>query len=249
MEMTNELRRRKMWRTAAVFAVVIVALCLCAPDAAWAAPGGMVKAAARSTIGKIFFTLLVIVLLPILIYFGVRSARATKRTKADLARLAQTMPQYCWLDINDRATAVFSWVWSAWSQQKMDLTKHHTTSWYWQNQQLQLDEWARNGLTNVCRLIKIETVTPLFVQHNAENGGEGSRVVLDIKARVVDYLEDAQGNVVQGDKTEGDLDTVWTLVWNDGDWKLNKIEDGANELTYLFAPNEVPQAVGQKVAV
>ena len=179
-----------------------------------------------------------------------RAQRACDQTHESRSRaIGQTMPQYRWLDINDRATAVFSWVWSAWSQQKMDLTKHHTTSWYWQNQQLQLDEWARNGLTNVCRLIKIETVTPLFVQHNAENGGEGSRVVLDIKARVVDYLEDAQGNVVQGDKTEGDLDTVWTLVWNDGDWKLNKIEDGANELTYLFAPNEVPQAVGQKVAV
>jgi hypothetical protein len=240
-----------MWRWCAVAAIALVVLYAVTPELlcgeAWAGPGGIVKSAARSTVGKILFALLAIVLLPFILYYAVRSAIARKKTKADLARLAQQYPQYRWLDIHDRATAVFSWVWSEWSQGKIDNAKAFCTPWYWQNQQLQLDEWERNGLKNVSRLVKIESISPVFVQHMPNM--EGSRVMVDIKARVIDYLQDAQGNVVQGDKAEGDLDTLWTLVWQNtahgGAWMLNKIEEGSNEFEYLFAPNEVPATVGQ----
>ena len=87
-------------------------------------------------------------------------------------------------------------------------------------------------------------MTPLFVQHVAENEGEGSRVVVDIRARVVDYMIEKQsGNVVQGDKKPGELETIWTFVWNNGAWRLNQIEEGVQEWTYLFMPNEVPARV------
>jgi hypothetical protein len=228
---------------------LVVALFSACADPAWAGPGGIVKAASKSLVGKILMGVLAVILLPLIIWYQVRWGIAVKKTRRDLAALAQKHPQYHWLTINDRVTAVYSWVWSAWGQSKMENAKAFCTPWYWQNQQLQLDEWSRHGLTNVCRLVKITRVTPLFVQHIEENGGLGSRLIVDVRARVIDYLEDSTGRLVQGDKQEGDSDTVWSLVWQDtgfgGAWMLNKIEEGGVEFDYLFAPNEIPQQAPQ----
>src|SRR5262249_3896774 len=98
---------------------------------------------------------------------------------------------------------------------------------------------------NVCRLDHIESITPLFVQHVTSPDGAGSRVVVDIKAKVVDYMQEkATGKVVQGDQKVGELDTVWTFIWEKDAWKLNLIEAGSQEWTYLFTPNELPAATG-----
>jgi hypothetical protein len=230
-------------RWSLVVMLLLVAVVVCAlPEAAYAAPGGLVKAAAQSWVGRILFGLLVIVLFPVIIYFSVRSAIHVKRTRRDLAQLAARHQQYRWLDVNDRVTEVFNWVWSAWSQQKMSLADGYTTHWYMQNQQLQLDDWARRGVENVCHVVKVKEIVPIFVQHNGANHGEGSRLIVRINAVVVDYLQEiGTGKVVQGDKSEGDLESVWTLLWRDGQWQLNLIEDGAREWTYLFAPNEVAE--------
>jgi hypothetical protein len=208
--------------------------------AAHAGPGGIVKAAARSPFGKVVIGLLVLIFLPIILYYSVKGALQVRKTRRDLAALAGAgLPQYRWLDVKDRVTESFTWMWSAWSRQKLDLVTKYATPWYWSNQQLQLDEWESKGLENVCQLKRIERITPIFVEHRPES--EGSRLVVDIRARVIDYMVDkATGRVVQGDKNEGDLDTVWTFKWEDGAWRLNLIEAGSTEFAYLFEPNVVP---------
>ena len=221
----------------------IVALVLLAPEAAYAAPGGIIKLAAKSTFGKIIMAVLAIIFLPFIIYFSAKSAIQTRRTLNDLKTLTATMPHYRWLDAKDRVTEVFQWVWEGWTQHKMSLADGYITPWYRQNQQLQLDQWEREGLENVCRVEKIENIKPLFVQHNAHNNGEGSRLVVMVTAKVVDYLrEKSSGRIVQGDDKVGELETVWTFKWEEGAWKLNLIEDGQREFEYLFAPNELPQS-------
>ena len=220
----------------------LVALALLVPEAAHAAPGGIIKLAAKSTFGKIAMALLAVVLLPFIVYFSVKSAIQTRRTLADLKLLAATMPQYRWLDAKDRVTEVFQWVWEGWTQHKMSLADGYITPWYRQNQQLQLDQWEREGLENVCRVEKVQSIKPLFVQHNPHNNGEGSRLVVMVTAKVTDYLrEKATGHITQGDKSVDELETVWTFKWEEGAWKLNLIEDGQREYEYLFAPNELPQ--------
>lgn len=214
---------------------------LCAAPC-YAAPGGLIKAASQTLFGKIVMAILVVIFSPLIIYYMIRSAINVRRTRQDLARLAKADPQYEWLNARDRITATFNWVWSAWTQQKMNISADYTTAWYWQNQQLQLDDWARRGLENVCHVEKIVSITPIFVQHSAQEGGEGSRLVVNISARVVDYLQEKpSGKIVQGDKKPGDLESVWTFVWQGGAWRLNLIEDSTQEYAYLFAPNQVPE--------
>jgi hypothetical protein len=238
----NDATRRTIVRVGVCVAAAAV-LCLMA-DSAWAAPGGLIKAAARTTLGKVVLGILAVVFAPVLIFISIRTQLHIRKTKKDLAMLAARFPQYRWLDVKDRATASFHWVWSAWTQQKMQLASDYTTSWYWQNQQLQLDEWARRGVENVCHVVNLVNIQPIFVQHNEANDGEGSRLVVTINARVVDYLrESSTGKVVQGDTNEGDLETIWTFVWQGGAWRLNLIEDSAHEWSYLFAPNEVPKSL------
>ncbi len=221
-----------LWLTAALLSL--------ASDA-WAGPGGIIKAAASTPFGRVVLGILFILLSPFIISYLIKRALQIRKTRKDLALLATIHPQYKWLDVKDRTTATLQWVWSAWGEQKMEKSAAFTTEWYRINQQMFLDDWARIGQENVCRLHRIKNISPLFVQHNAENNGEGSRIVLDINLRVTDYLKDIEsGKVVEGDKKIADMETIWTLVWNKGEWRLNLIESAGMEWSYLTMPNELP---------
>jgi len=235
----------RSWRvTLGFYTCWLIAFFLIAQTSAWAGPGGIVKAAVATPIGRAITLLLAIIFSPIIIYYAIKRAKQIRRTKEDMARLSALYPQYKWLDIKDRATATFQWVWSAWNRQKMEVSSNFTTSWYMQNQQMLLDDWAARGVENVCRIEKIKSIEPLFVQHNEANGGDGSRLVLYISASVVDYVQDiATGKVVQGDKKVSDMQTVWTFVWQENAWQLNLIEPDTMEWSYLAMPNELPSAL------
>jgi hypothetical protein len=227
---------------------VVVAVLVSVPEVAYAAPGGIVKAAGKSLVGKILFGLLAIIFLPIIIWYVVRRALAVRRTRKALAQLATQYPQYRWLDLRDRVTEVFNWTWSAWTQQKMSLAAGQATHWYLQNQQLQLDDWERRGVENVCHVEKIQAIVPLFVSHGVN--GEGARLVVSIKARVVDYLRHKHtGQIIQGDTKPDDLETIWTFMWQEGAWRLNLIESEEAEWSYLGMPAEVPATSAAPQAV
>lgn len=231
-------------RVSLVLLALIAGVCLVTVLPAEAGPGGIVKAVTKSFWGQVGIGILVMIFLPIIIWYNCTRWRHITRVKRDLQQLASVYPQYRWLDVRDRATAIFTWVWSAWSQQKMSMALHHTTHWYWQNQQLVLDQYEKNGLENVCRLISVKGVTPLYVQHVDDETGNGSRIVVSINATVVDYVKDKQsGKTVQGDEKPGDLETIWTLMWDDGFWKLNLIEDESKEASYFGLPMELPKAL------
>ena len=208
---------------------------------AWAGPGGIIKAAVSTPLGRIVLVIITILLSPFILSYLIKRALQIRKTRKDLALLATIYPQYRWLDVKDRTTATLKWVWSAWGQQKMSKAADYTTEWYMANQQLDLDDWASLGQENMCKLHTIKSISPLFVQHNLENNGEGSRVVLTVNLRVTDYLKDIEsGKVIQGDKKIGDLETVWTLIWKEKQWRLNLIESSGMEWSYLVMPNELP---------
>ena len=235
----------RSWRVMLGFYTAwLTAFFMTAQSAAWAGPGGLIKAAVMTPLGRIALLILAVIFSPIIIYYAIKRARQIRNTREDLARLAALYPQYRWLDIQDRATAAFQWVWSAWGRQKMETASAFTTSWYMQNQQMLLDDWETRGLENVSRLTKIKTLVPLFVQHNEANDGQGSRLVVAISADVVDYMVDkATGKLVEGDKKVGDSSTVWTFVWQENAWQLNLIQPDAMEWEYLAMPNELPAAL------
>lgn len=227
----------------------VVGISLGVFDPAYAGPGGIVKAVTTTFWGKIGLSLLGIILMPLLVWYYTRSYKQRKRVNAELTRLAAVYPHYRWLDLRDRATEIYQWVWSAWSQQKMSLASQYTTNWYWQNQQLVLDRWEADGQVNICKVDCILNIAPLFIEHREDNNGEGSRVVLSIKANVMDYLEDkATGKVVKGDKKCEELETIWTLKWQDGAWRLNLIEPYSQEFEYLGMPSMVPEVLAGRNA-
>lgn len=221
---------------------VQVSLWCATSTVAMAAPGGLIKAAARSPIVQLLFAIAVVVVLPLIIWWTIKYQKMLGRTKMDLNRLAGAHPQYSWLNLKDRVLETAQWVWSGWEEKKMSRAAIYTTNWYWQNQQLVIDRWERNGLENVCELKQIIDVTPLHVSHVDTVDADGSRVVVLVKAQVIDYMREVDsGKILQGDTNEGELESVWTFMWQDGRWKLNLIEAGEQEFAYLRLPNVLPE--------
>jgi hypothetical protein len=236
--------RRALWLSLVAIAVLVLAT----PDAALAAPGGLVKAAARSTLGKIVLALTVLVFLPLIVWFLAKRAILVRRSRQALRQLGARVPHFAWLPLKERVTEVFAWVHSAWDQGKMDLAREYMTAWYVRNQQLQLDKWERDGLRNVTSDVKIKDLTPLYVSHNP-GSGEPDRIVIEIEAEMRDYLvEKATGKVAQGDKTLGTLTSVWSFVHEDGRWLLSNIEPESTAFDYLEEASRVLAAQTKSAA-
>jgi hypothetical protein len=236
--------RRALWVSLVVLAVLI----LLAPDPALAAPGGIVKAAARTFLGKLVLGVLVVVFLPLIVWLLIKRAVLVRRTRQALSRLAARVPHFAWLPLKERVSEVFAWVHSAWDQGKMDLARDYMTAWYVRNQQLQLDKWERDGLRNVTSDVKIKNMTPLYVSHDPASGVP-DRIVLEIEAEMRDYLvEQATGKVAQGDKTLGTSTSVWSFVHEDGHWLLTNIEPEATVFPYLEEASRVLAAQAKPIA-
>jgi hypothetical protein len=233
-----------LWLSLAVLALVA----LVTPEAALAAPGGIVKAAARSTVGKIVMAAVAVVLLPLLLWLAARRAIAVRRTRAALRRLGASVPHFAWLPLKERVSEVFGWVHSAWDQGKMDLARDYMTAWYVRNQQLQLDKWERDGLRNVTSDVKIKGLTPLYVRHDP-HARTPDRIVLEIEAEMRDYLvEKATGTIAQGDKTLGTVTSVWSFVFEDGRWLLSNIEAEKTAFEYLEEARRARSAEARPLA-
>ncbi len=230
-----------------VFAAVAACLFLF-PDPALAAPGGKIASGLfRSTPGKIFLTLLVLIFLPLILYVQITESIAVRRTLRDLRQLAGTHDAFDWLQLKERVTESFHRVHAAWRKEDMYEASQWMTDWYWQNQQLAyLDQWERDGLVNHCRVKKINNIRPLFVRYRNNQGDlEGSRLVVSITAEMEDYLAERQsGKVVQGKPGYTDVEAVWTLVFEHGRWLVANIEEGSLSLQYAKLVNELTAPVG-----
>jgi hypothetical protein len=225
------------------FFVAIGLALLAAP--ALAAPGGVF----RNPVALWVILILLPILLPFAIYVTVKERKQIKKTEKDLAYLATAFPQYQWLTLRDRAQDAFRWMWAEWSKGELENRHEYATDWYWRNQQLLLDEWESKGLENVCDLHKIYRIDPFYVAHNTDNpNGEGSRVVVRIRAEVWDFLrEKATGKVIKGEDKVGSLTTLWTFLWDGEKWRLDRIEEDTLSLAYTKIANIVPEVLNQPI--
>jgi hypothetical protein len=226
---------------------VVVVLLAIFPATALAAPGGMiVKAATKTLWGKLLLAALAIILLPLIIYFAVREALAVSRTRRDLQKLTEMNGLFRWSFINERAYAVVSQVHAAWKKTDLEKAKEWMTHWFWQNQKLlYLEQWEESGLANHCKLKRIVSVKPLRVEYDEKEpgDGEGSRVVLMIKVNLQDYLaEKDTGTIVEGDELFKDHESIWTLLLENGQWKLSMINESNLSLLYSRMKNDLGDA-------
>lgn len=229
--------------------MAVVALMVVIPDVAYAGPGGFIaKEVASTWLGKMALTIMGIVLLPLIIYVLLKQRIAISKTKSDLAQLAKVNYQFRWTFINERAHMVIRQVYTAWKQADTEKAALWMTDWYWQNQKMTvLDEWESEGLKNYCSLNKITNIRPLYIEYseNEPGDGEGSRIKLLVDVNIQDYLMIEKTNeIVQGDTKFKDFESIWTLLLENGCWKLALIEESRLSLAYAKMTNDLEEARG-----
>ena len=208
-----------------------------------AGPGGRIADIAFRTFwGRLFLVIAGIILLPLVLFFWIREYRAVKQTTQDLKVLAAKNPAFDWMSLKEQIANVFHQVHSAWRKEDMQRAEEVMTTWYWQNQQMAfLDQWERDGLINHCRVKKIKSIKPLFVcRRGTDQSIEGSRLVVLISAEMEDYLADRKtGKIVEGKEGFNDVETVWTYLFERGNWVVSNIEERDTWYGYARTPNEI----------
>lgn len=229
-----------------VFVTVLITI-VSVYTVAYAAPGGQIARAVEKTwIGKLAMLVLTIILLPVIIYIRIREMGASSRNKKVLAELAKMNKNFRWTVINEQAHAIITHVYSAWKREDLEQASEWMTSWYLQNQQCTaLDNWEKDGLKNYCNLDRIKTIKPLYIEYseNEPGDGEGTRIILSVTVYLQDYLADVNTNeIVEGDEKYKYLRNVWTIVMEEGKWKLALIEQGSVTLEYTNLKANIQEA-------
>jgi len=208
-------------------------------DVAIAGPGGIIKEASKTLWGQIIMVGILLFFAPLIIWYSIKRHILIKRTRKLLQQIALSDNRFEWIELKDRFTQVFYWVHSAWDQQKMALAKDHVSDWYMQNQQFLLDKWEKEGLENKVSNVKIKSITPLYLVQNIKDDNK-NRITVEIEAEMRDFMIDKKtGKVVEGDKKLGDVITIWSFVWQNGDWVLNLIETDDMSMEYLTEKSKV----------
>jgi len=110
---------------------------------------------------------------------------------------------------------------------------------YIKNQQFLLDKWEKEGVENKVSNVRIKTMTPLYIAQNIKDETK-NRISVEIEAEMRDFMIDKKtGKVIEGDKTLGDVTTIWSFVWQDNRWVLNLIEADEMSMDYLTEKNKV----------
>ncbi len=224
--------------------LTLFALICLMTEPVFAGPGGMIaKVVWNSFWGKLLLILIALVFLPLIILSFVEEYRSEKRSRQDLAYMASHHPAFQWLPLRERIQDCFYRIHLAWHHQHTAQAADCMTPWYQQNQQqVYLDRWAEQGLVNHSDIKRISTIKPiLFIHHDEENDHQNSMVVVSITARMKDYLADKEnGEVIEGDKKFKEVETIWTLVLEQGSWKVSNIEEASTLFDYLKLRKQLP---------
>jgi len=196
---------------------------------AMAGPGGAIARGLFSTFwGKLLLVLLVIIFLPFIIFSVVRGKIKQARTRKALNQLAIQSRLFDSISLGTRMRDIFERVYLSWNKGDLDDTSDWMNSWYRQNQQfVHLNNWKEKGLKNHCEIGKIFSIIPIHIQMNQTgNSLNGTRIVFKIHAEVMDYLEEiSTERLVKGEYGFVENTNLWTLELDNGQWKLDNIEE------------------------
>lgn len=220
--------------------------CLLITEPALAGPGGKIASAAFETFwGRVILTLITLFFLPIILWVTMIEWRAKHRVMKDLRFMAHVNPKlFDWLKVKQRTKDCFTRVHHGWQDEDLSETSQWMTDWYWQNQQITaLNQWKKKGLVNICNVKKITKISPVYFRHRNEDeqAHEDSMIVIAIEAYMQDYLKERDTDkIVEGSKRYKKVATLWTLCIEDGQWKVNDIDDGDLSLSYAKQSKYLP---------
>jgi hypothetical protein len=213
-------------------------------EPALAGPGGTIAGAVAKTFwGKVAIAALFVFFLPLIIYVNIKEKISERRARSDLRYMAAYDPHFDWLKLRERIQDCFFRIHSAWSKEDVSEASEWMTDWYWQNQQMvYLNRWEQEGLINHCAVKRIKSIRPLLFVHRNDTGPhDGSLLAVSITADMQDYLaRRGGGEVVEGDRKWKDVETIWSLTMENGNWKVSNIEEGCSSLEYAKLVKELP---------
>jgi hypothetical protein len=228
--------------------VVLVAVCFLVycPEAD-AGPGGQfVKQALSSKFGKVgglivggLLLIAVVLLLPLMLYIKYKESAGIRRTKKDLAVLADKYSWFEWLAIRDRVNQAVRKIGQVWDSGDLSSVASFMTVEYFVSQQQLLRRWLDEGKQVVYKLEKVCGIEPLAVR--VENADSLSWIRVLVKVDCVDYVRDRHTfEVIKGDvgKTNG-FESVWCFAYSGQQWLLNSIEEGSTSLAWASEKNHV----------
>lgn len=220
-------------------------LALVTSEPALAGPGGtIVSAAYESFWGRIILVVLTIVFLPLIIYITFIEKRAIRRARKDLSYMSQMNDEFEWLNLKQRVKECFTQIHAGWDDQDLSKSSSWMTEWYWQNQQLVfLEKWRKKGLVNISNVKKIMSIEPiLFIHKNQSIPDIGSVLVVTIKAKMNDYLQDKNSlEIFEGSKRFKVVKTIWTFKLDQGGWKVSDIEDSSTLFAHIKEFKNLPK--------
>ncbi len=132
-------------------------------------------------------------------------------------------------------TDIFTRVHNAWSERDLDNCENYMTLWYRQNQQIVfLDNWDNRNMMNICTIEKINNIRPIHLRLSNNKNFDGTRIMYLIDANMEDYLVSKEdSSVIEGKKGFKDVETVWTLKLEEGNWKVDNIEQSEMISSYM----------------
>ncbi|WP_179005687.1 hypothetical protein [Winogradskyella forsetii] len=213
-------------------------------DPVYAGPGGTIaKGLFKTWWGKLILFALFIVFFPLIVYTYTVEFFAVKKTKKQLNQIGLKHKDFSWLNLDKNVRNVFRRVYLAWDNEDMKEVSEYVNHWYWQNQQtVHLDRWKQENLKNVCKLDKIKSVKPLYLELTDNEKLEGSKIAFVISADIKDYLKDRETHrIVQGKNEFGDEEKIWIMEYTNGKWLLDDIREGKFSLAFAKMKNVVPE--------
>lgn len=213
-------------------------------DPVYAGPGGTIaKGLFKTWWGKLLLTVLFIVFFPLIVYTYTVEYFAVRKTKKQLNKISLKNKDFSWLNLDKNVRNVFTRVYLAWENEDMKEVSEYVNHWYWQNQQtVHLNKWKQENLKNVCKLDKIKSVKPLYIEISDKESLEGSKIAFVISANIIDYLKDRTTHrIVEGKNEYGDEEKVWIMQYTNGKWLLDDIRDGNLSLAFAKLKNVIPE--------
>ncbi|WP_178987815.1 Tim44 domain-containing protein [Winogradskyella schleiferi] len=213
-------------------------------DPVYAGPGGTIaKGLFKTWWGKLILFAIVIVFFPLIVYTYSVEFFAVKKTKKQLNQIGLKHKDFSWLNLDKNVRNVFTRVYLAWDNEDMKEVSEYVNHWYWQNQQtVHLDKWKQENLKNVCKLDKIKSVKPLYLELTENENLEGSKIAFVISANIKDYLKDKETQrIVQGKNEFGDEEKIWIMEYTNGKWLLDDIREGKFSLAFAKMKNVIPE--------
>ncbi len=231
-----------------VLMLVLIAVCIfvICPEAD-AAPGGQfVKQALKSKFGRIggiivggLMLIACILLSPLILYVHYKKSAGIRKTKGDLAVLAEKYNWFEWTALRTRIKKVVRDIAKVWDSGDLSSVSSCMTSDYFASQQELLQRWLDEGKQIVYRLEKIQHIEPLAVSVEDEETHSWIRVLVTVDC--VDYMRDRHTlEVIKGEvgMTTG-FRSVWVFVYQNREWLLAGIEEGSTTLSWASAKNRI----------